>query len=280
MTALVRERALSAATIAIELNSWFEALFELPHPCLPSYSHLDAEVAAQQVRAAWALGQDPIPNVIRLIESYGVRVFSLPWECLEVGPFSTIAGETPFIFLASRESGERLRFDAAHELGHLLLHGGIPRGRDLEVEANDFASAFLMPNAGLLAQRLKNAPVDRILSAKRRWGVSAIDLTRRLRTLDFLSGRRYNQAVNELTRRGYRRTEPGSLLTRESSLLLTYLFKELRNGLKMSPADLAAELNIHPTMLSECINGLVPLELDGGGQHSASLRPNFAPVRD
>ncbi|PWI06875.1 XRE family transcriptional regulator [Streptomyces sp. NWU339] len=280
MTALVRERALSAATIAIELNSWLETLFELPHPCLPSCSHLEAEAAAQQVRAAWALGQDPIPNVIHLIESYGVRVFSLPSDCLEVGAFSTIAGETPFIFLASRESGERLRFDAAHELGHLILHDSVPRSRDPEIEADDFASAFLMPHSGLLAQRLKNAPIDRILSAKRRWGVSAIDLTRRLRRLDLLPGRRYNQAVNELTRRGYRRTEPDSLLARESSLLLTYIFKELRNGLEMSPADLATELNVHPTMLSECVNGLVPLGLDGGGEHSASLRPKFSPVRD
>ncbi|MFH8855112.1 ImmA/IrrE family metallo-endopeptidase [Streptomyces rochei] len=280
MPALVRERALSAATIAIELNSWLEAFFELPQPCLPSCSHLEAEAAAQQVRAAWALGQDPIPNVIRLIESYGVRVFSLPTDCVEAGAFSTIVGETPFIFLASRESGERLRVDAAHELGHLLLHDGAPRSRDLEIEADDFASALLMPRSGLLAQRLENAPIDRILSAKRRWGVPAIYFTLRLRRLDLISGRRYNQAVNELTRRGYRRKEPGSLLARESSLLLAHIFKELRNSLKMSPADLATELNIHPSLLSECVTGLVPRGLDGGGEHSASLRPKLSPVGD
>ncbi|MGW1010939.1 ImmA/IrrE family metallo-endopeptidase [Streptomyces termitum] len=280
MTTLARERALSAAAIAVELNSWLEALFKLPHPRLPSCSHLEAEAAAQQVRAVWALGQDPIPNVIHLIESYGVRVFSLPSDCLEFGAFSTIAGKTPFIFLPSRGSGERLRFDAAHELGHLLLHDSIPRSRDLEAEANDFASAFLMPYSGLLAQRLKNAPIDRILSAKQRWGVSAIDLTRRLHRLGLLPERRYNQAVNELTRHGYRRIEPGSPLTRENSLLLTSIFKELRHSLKMSPSNLAPELNIHPAMLSEFLNGLVPLGLDGSGQHSESLRPNFTPVRD
>jgi Zn-dependent peptidase ImmA (M78 family) len=55
--------------------------------------------------------------------------------------------------------GERERFTAAHELGHLFLHTGesrpravskirsasIPPGRSSEAQANAFASSFLMP---------------------------------------------------------------------------------------------------------------------------------------
>jgi hypothetical protein len=47
----------------------------------------------------------------------------------------------------------RGRFDAAHELGHLVMHGHerpLP-GPEAEREANQFASAFLMPRADVVA---------------------------------------------------------------------------------------------------------------------------------
>jgi len=59
---------------------------------------------------------------------------------------------TPFIFLNSAKSAERGRHDAAHELGHLVLHRhGGPIGRKAEEQANAFASAFLMPRSSILA---------------------------------------------------------------------------------------------------------------------------------
>jgi len=64
--------------------------------------------------------------------------------------FSTWAGERtaePVIVVSEEEAGDRLRFSEAHELGHLVLHFGRAggRAREVEQEANDFASAFLLP---------------------------------------------------------------------------------------------------------------------------------------
>jgi Zn-dependent peptidase ImmA (M78 family) len=80
------------------------------------------------------------------LEAHGVRVFLLPVDSASVDAFSVWHQETPFVFLNPMKSGERGRMDAAHKLGHLTLHGhGVPRSRQVELEADRFASAFLMP---------------------------------------------------------------------------------------------------------------------------------------
>ncbi|MFF4818872.1 helix-turn-helix domain-containing protein [Kitasatospora sp. NPDC001309] len=277
MSALERDSTLSSGTVATTLNTWLEERFRLPKPNLPTYPHLNAEEAAEQLRAFWGLGEAPVPNLVHLMEANGVRVFSLAPDCLDADAFSTIKSGTPFVFLNTRKTGERGRFDAAHELGHLVLHceHRIPHGRDSEGEANDFASAFLMPAAGITTQKLGNASVERILSAKRRWGVSAMALTYRLRKLDLLSEWRYNQAMKQLASMGYRTAEPGSLLARESSQLLAKVFSALRKPpLNMSPSDVAAQMNIFHEELNDYVFGLVPITpVDGGGELSAPIRP-------
>ncbi|MFG2918939.1 helix-turn-helix domain-containing protein [Kitasatospora sp. NPDC048298] len=277
MTAMERESALGSGALAMDLNSWLGARFRLPPANLPTYPGEAPEDAAERLRAAWGLGEAPAPNMVHLLEANGVRVFSLPSDCLDIDAFSTTEAGTPFVFLNTRKSGERGRFDAAHELGHLILHceHRIPHGRDSESEANDFASAFLMPRAGILAQQLHGASVDRIISAKRRWGVSAMALTYRLRRLDLLSEWRYTQIAKELTKRGYRAGEPGSQLGRESSQLLAKVFDALRTARDISPADIAGQLYIPQRELNDFVFGLVPVGLDGEGQTTAPIRPSL-----
>ncbi|MDX3339706.1 ImmA/IrrE family metallo-endopeptidase [Streptomyces sp. ME02-6979.5a] len=274
MTALERDSALSSGAIAAELNMWLEERFKLPEPNLPTFPHRSPTEAAAQVRAAWGLGEAPVVNMVHLLESNGVRVFSLAPDCLDADAFSTIKTTTPFVFLNTRKTGQRGRFDAAHELGHLVLHcqHRIPRGPAAEAEADEFASAFLMPQAGILAQQLHNASVERILSAKRKWGVSAMALTYRLRRLGLLSEWRYTQTAKELSRRGYRRGEPDAKeMARESSQLLAKVFQALR-GQRISPQDVAADLDISPAELNEYVFGLVPVTAvvgTGGGDSGA-----------
>ncbi|MFI9393224.1 helix-turn-helix domain-containing protein [Streptomyces bauhiniae] len=277
MSAAERDSALSSGMVAVALNEWMQGLFKLPSIKVPTYPHLEPEAAAEQVRAAWGLGEAPVPNALHLIESNGVRVFSLPSDCLDIDAFSTIKFGTPYVFLNTRKTGERGRFDVAHELGHLVLHceHRIPHGRDSEKEANDFASAFLMPRAGIIAQRLHNASLERILSAKRKWGVSAMALTYRLRKLELLSEWRYSQTMKELARRGYRRAEPDSSMVRESSQLLGKVFGALRKPLNMTFSDLADELNIYPEELNEYVFGLAPIGVASGGQSSMPARPKL-----
>ncbi len=277
MTAVERDSALGSGALAIDLNSWLSERFRLPQANLPTYPGEDPEDAAERIRAAWGLGEAPAPNMVHLLEANGVRVFSLPTDCLDIDAFSTTEAGIPFVFLNTRKSGERGRFDAAHELGHLILHceHRIPHGRDSEGEANDFASAFLMPKAGILAQQLHGASVERIISAKRRWGVSAMALAYRLRKLDLLSEWRYTQTAKELTKRGYRAGEPGSTLVRESSQLLAKVFEALRSVRGITSADIANQLSIPQAELNDFVFGLVPVRVDGGGQTSSPVKPSL-----
>ncbi|WP_369173408.1 ImmA/IrrE family metallo-endopeptidase [Streptomyces sp. R28] len=183
--------------------------------------------------------------------------------------------------LFTRKTGERGRFDAAHEPGHLVLHSEhrIPGGQEGEPEANAFASAFLMPRAGIVAQRLNDASVERILSAKRRWGVSAMALAYRLRALDLLSEWRHTQTVKKLAQLGYRTGEPGSLLARENSQLLAKVFDALRTK-RMTPADVAVQMGIHSDDLNDYVFGLVPISVPGEGRHSAAPRPGLSMVHN
>jgi Zn-dependent peptidase ImmA (M78 family) len=190
-----------------------------------------------------------------------VRVFSLADDCREVDAFSLIRDDRPFVFLATDRSAERQRFDAAHELGHLLLHAGAARvhGRDREAEANRFAAAFLMPRRAVLAQGLREATVEQILLAKRRWGVSAMALTHRLHELHLLSDWNYRTACVALSRDGYRTAEPGGGRP-EVSQVLAKVFATV------DPGRLADALGLGREELSRHVFGLVPVLVTGGGR--------------
>ncbi len=277
ITALDRDSARSAGTIAVEINQWIESRFRLPTADVPTYPHLSPEDAAERLRSCWGLGESPISNMVHLLESHGIRVFSLVADCAAVDAFSfKWREETPFIFLSVEKSGERGRFDAAHELGHLVLHSAhrVPHGQEAEQEAQRFAAAFLMPRSGILAQMLRDADAARILQAKRKWKVAAMALTYRLRELGLTSEWGYRTNAQQLSRLGYRSAEPGGI-PRETSQLLAKVFEALRRE-EISAAAVAKSLNLSENELSRYVFGIVPVSpvtIDGDGQREGTARP-------
>lgn len=256
MTARQRDSALGAGRVAMLINDWIEARFQLPTPDVPSLTGRDPDSAAEEVRAHWGLGERSIANMLHLVEAHGVRVYSLTAENTQLDAYSLYWRGQPFIFLSTLKSGERCRFDAAHELGHLAMHGEheTPHGPEAEAEANRFAAAFLMPRASVIAAGLRYATVDRILGAKRTWDVAAMALTHRLSELGLLTEWGYRSACVQLSRMGYRRSEPNGMV-RESSQLLAKVFSRLRED-GVRPADIAADIGIAPNELRAHVFGL------------------------
>jgi Zn-dependent peptidase ImmA (M78 family)/DNA-binding XRE family transcriptional regulator len=257
MTARQRDRALAAGRIAIMINDWIEARFRLPSADIPTLTGHDPESAAEIVRARWGLGERPVANMLHLLEAHGTRIYSLTAENDELDAYSLYWTGRPFVFLSTGKTGERGRFDAAHELGHLVMHGEhqVPSQRPAaEVEANRFAAAFLMPRASVLAHGLGNATTAQIVQAKRVWNVAAMALTHRLHELGLLTDWGYRSACVQLSRMGYRRAEPEGI-PRESSQLLGKVFRSIRAD-GMSPATIAAELGISPAELQGHVFGL------------------------
>ncbi|GAA1089093.1 XRE family transcriptional regulator [Nocardiopsis metallicus] len=273
-TSLRKQRAVrSQAALAVELNTWLAERLTLPEPDVPTHGYPEPETAAELVRGRWGLGQAPAPNTVHLLESRGVRVFSLDSEHQEVDAFSLWRDGVPYVFLNTAKSGERGRFDAAHELGHLVMHG---RDRALntpeaEREANRFASALLMPRADVLARMPSGAQVDQILSARPIWRVSAMALAHRLHDLDLLTDDQYRAVCRNLAELGYRSAEPGGI-PRETSQVLPKVLSALR-AQGLPPARVASALHIPLTELNTLVFGLALTSRSGGGRSRATGRP-------
>lgn len=255
MTAKQRMKALAAGAQAVALDEWIEARFERPEARVPDLrDNASIEVAADNLRATWGLGFQPIPNLVHLLESKGIRVYSLVHEGATVDAFSDWHGGTPFVFLNTQKTAERSRLDAAHELGHLTLHAHREGGTKKEHEdaAQAFAGAFLMPRASFIASAPRHPTLDRILSAKLQWGVSALAYVHRMRRLALLSDWQYRSLCIQIKSK-HGSSEPGTLIPRETSQVLSKVFAAA-GGVKR--ADAARELNYRLADIDEITFGL------------------------
>ena len=276
MSARERDAALSSGALAYMVSDWIDARFNLPPAQLIDASQeRDAASAARALRQHWGLGEQPVGDMIRLMEAKGIRVFSLAENTRNVDAFSCWRDEVPYVFLNTWKTAERSRFDAAHELGHLVLHrhGGPHQGKPAEFEAQMFAASFLMPEPDIRAKIPRPISLDAIVIAKRRWGVSASALAYRLHKLGILTDWLYRGMVIEMGRRGFRSEEPNGL-PRERSVLLKQVLTDLWHD-GISRSHIAAELNIPTDELENLVFGLLgaPVEANTGTAHPENSPP-------
>jgi Zn-dependent peptidase ImmA (M78 family) len=257
MTARERDAALSAGSLAYELADWIRARFNLPSADLLDLSHeRNPAGAARTLRQYWAIGEKPIGNMIKLLETKGIRVFSLAENTKNVDAFSCWRDGEPYVFLNTFKSTERSRLDAAHELAHLVLHkhGGPSQGRSAELEAYAFASSFLMPRDDVLATLPFVTTLKQVVREKRRWGVSVAALAHRLHKLRVLTDWQYRTFCIQLNRT-YGNNEPAGLSPERSSvwhMVLTELWKE-----GIARHQIASELCIPDSEMENLLFGLM-----------------------
>jgi Zn-dependent peptidase ImmA (M78 family) len=222
--------------------------------------NLSPDQAAAFVRVRWGIGERPIGNMLNLLESKGVRVFSLAEETRHLDAYSFWRdGKQPYIFLNTLKTAERTRFDAAHELGHLVMHRHSgATNPNAEIEANAFASAFLMPPVDLLAEIPVARSLEQIVAAKHRWGVSASALCYALNKHGRLTEwhyRSYNIAIAQM------KDEPNPL-PRETSQIWTKILTDLwRQGMPL--ARVAEELAIPEWELNALLFGIASTQAPG-----------------
>lgn len=256
MSAKERDAALAAGAVAFLLADWVSGRFNLPAPDVPDLSEFGQPAAAARlVRQHWGLGEQPIASMIKLLEAKGVRVFSLAENTKNVDAFSSWRDGTPYVFLNSFKSTEHSRFDAAHELGHLVLHKhGGPQGRGAETEANAFASAFLMPESDVRARASMGWQLHHLIAAKKRWGVSVAALAYRIHKLGFLSDWQYRTFCIQMNNLGYRTQEPEGL-PREESVIWRKVLTELWSE-RISKSHIAAQLSVPADEIENLVFGL------------------------
>ncbi len=275
-----KRAALAAGMMATELADWIECRFNLPPVSLPDFSRQSPELVAEVVRTEWMIGEKPIPNMIQLLESRGVLVFTLAQNCAELDAFSFWSSrKRPIVLLNTMKSSERSRMDAAHELMHLLCRHEETR-RQEEEEANHFAGALLMPKGEVYKYIRRSFGLRQLIEIKRRWGVALSALVYRIHALKLISDWQYRMLFIELSKRGFRINEPKPI-PREGSTLLSQVFDSLRST-HVRIRDIASDLNWNRRHLEELIFGLgaTLLPIEGGGKGTSSHeRPKLRVVR-
>lgn len=270
LTARQRDSALSAGAIAHLVDDWVTERFNLPQPNLLDLRDEDPEAAAIALRRQWGIGSKPIPHLIKLLEAKGVRVFALAESNKNVDAFSCWRNGIPYVFLNTFKSAERSRFDAAHEIGHLVLHQhGGTSGREVEREADQFASAFLVPRDDFIANVPMVHSLEQLIKHKSRWGVSVAALARTAFDSGVLTDWHYRELCKQISYRGYRTKEPYPM-KREESVLWKKVFEELWKD-RLTRDHVASQLGIPTDEITSLIGGL----LGSGNDPSSKPAENF-----
>lgn len=271
-SAAQRHAAIAAGQIGIELYGWIDKHFQLPEVYLPEVDNTDPVETAASVRALWGLGNRPLPNLIQLAESKGIRVLSLPHGTDLVDAFSVWCDGKPYVFLSMSKTPERSRFDLAHEIGHLVLHPGLPEGGNaVEREADRFASALLMPPSVLRSSVPREPSAANILEYKKYFKVSAMALNYALRDAGRLTEWGHRQNCVRLSELGYRSGEPAGMLQHETSRVFSTIFGSREGRARL--IEVATELGLPVAELHAMTFGATMHTVANNREADAEPRP-------
>ena len=212
-TAARKRQAQRLAELVSELYIWLEKWVSFPVPSLPDVSGLQPEKAAAQCRKAWGLGDRPITKLGELLESKGIRICAAAFGDVRFDAYSCIISGRPFQFLGiEKQDRARSRFDAAHELGHLIMHqhysdDEMEANKELlEGEADAFSSAFLLP-AETFSREVVDTRLEGFKMLKPKWGVSIQAMVRRARDLNLITQETYERHYRNMSAAGWRRAQ-------------------------------------------------------------------------
>ena len=166
----------------------FDERHDLPGP-IAVRNLAGCDYAAATLRMRWNLGDRPVDNLVGLIEERGGAVLTWPeaWAFDGISPAGRAS--TPVLVLNAQAPPDRRRFNAAHELGHLVMKSSGDEKQD-ERFAHRFAASFLVPAEAArreLGAHRRNLSIAELGLLKQRWGLSMQGWIRRARDLEIIS---------------------------------------------------------------------------------------------
>lgn len=248
----------------LEAMEYLLSFFDFPELNLPElelpsdFKRLTSqkiETLANQLREYWTLGAGPITNMVRTLESNGIIVWQTKFEAETQDAFSEYREPHPFVVLSSdKENYFRSRFNAAHELGHLILHRHIDKTtlnkkadfKLIEDQAHLFAGAFLAP-ATSYVNDLSSISIDAFRALKPRWNVTIAMQISRVANLGLISESEEKRLWINLSRRNWRKSEPLDDSTEsEKPQLIKQSFKMLIDEEVKTKEQIISELEFAP----------------------------------
>lgn len=253
----------------VETASLFASVVTFPPVALPNfeprggantYEEEEIEAHATSVRESFGLGVGPISNVVRLLETKGVLVTRIAVPDEKIEAFSFWSGPRPFVFLASdKSSAARSRYDAAHELGHLVLHKWVtaeeiadkPRLEQIEREADRFAAAFLLP-AQSFPNEVYVPRAAAFVELKRRWKVSIQAMIYRCKDLGIFDEHQVTKLYKQISYNKWKTNEPlDKDLPLEQPILLNKIATLAIESGKRNAATVTTELGFDPSYIEQ-----------------------------
>jgi Zn-dependent peptidase ImmA (M78 family)/DNA-binding XRE family transcriptional regulator len=200
-----------------------------------------AQAIAQLARQTWQLPLGPVKSMISVLEAAGGVVVPSDFGTDKLDAISQRpTGQPPFFFVSVTAPGDRLRFNLAHELGHIIMHSAPAPGQ--EDEANAFAAEFLMP-AKEIKPQLRNLDMARLADLKRHWKVSMQALIYRARSLEVITERQTRTWFMRFNKLGYRKNEPVEIPREEPDLIRRVIdFHRQQHGYSDAELSRAARL--------------------------------------
>ncbi len=198
---------------------------EVPDLLITAMNQIEEE--ADRVREAWELGFDPIPDLIDVLETHGIRVFMIDADAdIKFDGLAARVAGMPIVVVGRHWPGDRQRFTLAHELGHLILEGRLGDTLSEEKACNRFAGAFLFPRASALEKlgNPRNAIEFKELALlKEEFGLSMAGILYRALDLEIISPAYRNNLTKLFRSKGWHIKEPGRGYPAEK----THIFEQL-----------------------------------------------------
>lgn len=229
------------------IYNFLKQYFKLPQLNIPTIDFEDynehIEEIAKNARKYWNLGNEPINNMVSLLEKNGIIVSTLNVNNKKIDAFTqahVINGEEQYCVILSndKQSSARRNFDAAHELGHILLHNRNIKNiedltdeesKELEKEANNFAASFLLPKEAFLKDLKFPKALEHYKELKIKWRVSIASMIMRARQLEQITNEEYMELMKQMSFKRWRTNEP---LDNEWKLQEVVLFRKCIDMLK------------------------------------------------
>ncbi|MGH7889818.1 MAG: ImmA/IrrE family metallo-endopeptidase, partial [Thermodesulfobacteriota bacterium] len=188
-------------------------IFELPADFPQKINGFEEiESIAEKLRNHWKLGLAPIHDIIDAFESQGIRVFIIDIDEKHFDGLSTVINDQPIIVISSKWSGDRQRFNLAHELAHYIFISRLSPKLDEEQACNRFAGAFLFPREAVfqtLGKERRAIEWQELLLLKGQFQISMGAICYRLKDLRVIQEHYYKSLVIRFRQKGWHRNEPG-----------------------------------------------------------------------
>lgn len=203
------------------VRNMFSEYVEFPSLFQEDITSKSPKAAAIKLRQSWELGDDPIKNVLRLLEIHGILVALVNSGSEKIDAHSgyvDVNQHRYYVVLVDANSTTFLRqqFSLAHELGHFILHSdsvdpqtlNTQEYRQMEKEADEFASEFLLPAQAFEKSISGNLmDLNEYIRLKMKWHVAAGAMVHRARSLRLIDADQYLHLQKSISARGWRKKE-------------------------------------------------------------------------